>query len=228
MMKPILLAGAMALAAPAFAQVNANDGTMGQTKPGAAQEKAKKSAKPATGQQVTTSTEDSLTGTEGTTHSHAISSSTDGTTTDAKGKPEAEPTTVRQGAPGKVVMQESATKPKAEAETSGAMTSDSTDATGTTGTTGTTDTAATAATTATTGTTATAGTTATSDVSITTRSMTGVGGPAGDLMDVAGEVVGDSSRVQRVMRGSDSGMKASDLLNAAMLTLIQSGSATPK
>ena len=36
MMKAILLAGAVALAAPAVAQVNANDGTMGQTKPGAA------------------------------------------------------------------------------------------------------------------------------------------------------------------------------------------------
>ena len=201
MMKAILLAGAMAFAAPAVGQVNANDGTMGQTKPGTPQEKAKKSAKPTTTQQVTTSTEDSLTGTEGTTHSHSISSSTDGTATDPQGNPETEPTTVRQTGAAKVEMQES-TKAATAAATPPTETAD----------------------TSTAATTATATTVSTGPAAA--PAYTGIGGPAGNLREVAGEVLGDSSRVDRVMRGGDPSMKASDLLNAAMLTLIQSG--TPR
>ena len=57
---------------------------------------------------------------------------------------------------------------------------------------------------------------------------TGVGGPQnGDLMGLAGEMLGDQGRVERVMRGSDSSMKASDLLNGAMLTMMQ-GANRPK
>ena len=58
--------------------------------------------------------------------------------------------------------------------------------------------------------------------------FTGVGGPSGDLIDVAQEMLGDQERVSRVMNGRDRNMKASDLLNAAMLTLIQSGTNTPR
>ena len=169
MLKPILLAGALALAAPAFAQVNANDGTVGQ--PGAAAAAAKAQghkAKPgASVPPGTTAVENSLPGTEGTTHSHSISTSTDGTS-----------------------------RPNA-VETPAASS-------------------------------------AAPDVSVSTAAaagsggFTGVGGPSGNLIEVAGEMLGDGGRVEQVMRGGDRSMKASDLLNQAMLTLIQSGGNTPK
>jgi len=173
MLKPIFLAGAFALAAPAFAQVNANDGTVGQ--PGAAAAAAKAQghkAKPgASVPPGTTTVENSLPGTEGTTHSHSISTSTDGTSKETKD-----------------------------------------------------DSAAAGTTTVTTDMTATP-TTATAGAS---TGFSGVGGPNGNLIDVAGEMLGDAARVGQVMRGGDRSMKASDLLNQAMLTMIQSGGNTPR
>ena len=172
MLKPILLAGAFALSAPAFAQVNANDGTVGQ--PGAAAAAAKAQghkAKPgASVPPGTTAVENSLPGTEGTTHSHAISTSTDGTSK------------------------------ATEDDTAAASTA-------------TPDVAVSTATTAT---------------ATPSAGFTGVGGPSGDLIEVAGEMLGGGTRVEQVMRGGDRSMKASDLLNQAMLTLIQSGGNTPK
>ena len=57
----------------------------------------------------------------------------------------------------------------------------------------------------------------------------GVGGPAGgDLLDLAGEMLGDGNRMERVMRGRDRSMKASDLLNSAMLAMMQSSANRPK
>jgi hypothetical protein len=89
------------------------------------------------------------------------------------------------------------------------------------------DTAAAGTSTVTTDVSATA-TPTTGATAIASTGFSGVGGPNGNLIDVAGEMLGDAARVGQVMRGGDRSMKASDLLNQAMLTMIQSGGNTPR
>lgn len=151
MLKPLLLAGAMLLSAPALAQVNASAGAPPTGDNPNTEQADKKMPEPTMG------------GSEGTTASHAISSATDG-------------------------VEETDKEPSLQAGSVSASAA----------------------------------------ASRTSSAYSGVGGPGGDLMEVAGEMLGDPARVDKVMRDRDSNMKASDLLNAAMLTLIQSGGKTPR
>ena len=216
MMKAILLAGAMLVAAPVLAQVNANTGA--SAKPGTAADKVKGRANQTitTGEQGkmkrNTGATDSMGGSEGTTHSHSISTSTDG-----------------------IADTRSPTVDPPEGTASGTVA-----ATGTTAASNTEDIGAGAAASTTapsaglaTGTSTGLGTGTSTGLSTGTSTglntgFTGVGGPNGNLMDVAGEMLGDSARVEQVMRGRDTSMKASDLLNQAMLTLMQGGANAPR
>ncbi len=238
MMKPILLASAMLLAGPALAQVNANTGAAAQPGTGAtttqghaghstgtAQHGTQHGTPATTGSAAKAGSTDTIGGTEGTTNSHAISSSTDGvpdtqSATGTQGTATSTHGTTQHHGTGAMNHQGTGTM-SGETQTSGTMTGQ----TGTGGAmTGTSDTESTTAT-ATAG--AWTGAPAGSGAAMS-NGFTGMGGPSGNLMDVAGEVLGDASRVERVLRGGDQGMKASDLLNAAMLTLIQSGAGTPR
>lgn len=191
MLKPILLAGAMLLAGPSLAQVNASSGS------------APKDENVSTaGHPDAARPEPTMGGSEGTTASHAISSATDGVEeTDAEpampAGTEATITDRNQAYTGAVGMIDRTDAGPAGTGTSHATAHGQAQA-GATG--------------------ATAGTSGQ-----TSSGFAGIGGPNGDLMEVAGEVLGDPARVENIMRGRDRSMKASDLLNAAMLTLIQSG-----
>lgn len=58
--------------------------------------------------------------------------------------------------------------------------------------------------------------------------FTGIGGPDGDLIETASEVLGDALRVQQVLHGSDRSMTGSGLLNQAMLSVVQGSANLPK
>jgi hypothetical protein len=216
MMKPILLVSAFALAAPALAQTT-TAGSAGQA-----------DAATATPDQATTGSATAVTtgqvaddgsnspdrmGTSpaegsGTTAQGVASTMTDQTDAHAGHSGTATATTDQAG-----------TTSTAQTETTGAMDQSGATATGQVSATASDSQAATGATSGA----LAAGTTGTG---ATSAGFTGVGGPTGDLIDVAQEMLGDAGRVQQVMSGRDGGMKASDLLNQAMLTLIQSAGNT--
>ena len=201
MLKPVLIVSAFALAAPALAETNSNignSGTIGQAQ--SDQSVATSPSGPASSPNATDAAKVDRDSVRQTGADAHVGHSSTGTQASEEGTEIGATTSGQAGEAGTVVR---------SGTTTGALTS------GQPVTAQTVEEAGSAA-----GTVTARGATG--------AGFTGVGGPNENLLDVAHEMIGDQARVQQVMSGRDGGMKASDLLNQAMLTLIQRRTNAPR